>query len=79
VRRFHPNFTQAITKCSLIDNGEQLPMAIIYQWYNLNAYATYSNTTTNTLTITSVTNAMNGFKYRVQLNKTGNSMRFEFK
>jgi hypothetical protein len=35
--------------------------------------ATYSNATTNTLTITSVTNGMNGFKYRVQLNKIGNS------
>jgi hypothetical protein len=31
----------------------------------------YSNATT--LTITSVTNGMNGFKYRVQLNKIGNS------
>jgi hypothetical protein len=35
--------------------------------------APYSNATTNTLTITSVTNGMNGFKYRVQLNKIGNS------
>jgi hypothetical protein len=50
-------------------------MAIINQWYNLDVSNTapYSNATTNTLTITSVTNGMNGFKYRVQLNKIGNS------
>jgi gliding motility-associated-like protein len=42
-------------------------------WTDIPNTAPYSNVTTNTLTITSVTNAMNGFKYRVQLNKTGNS------
>jgi hypothetical protein len=49
-------------------------MAIINQWYNLADVSNlpYSNATTNTLTITSVTNGM-GFKYRVQLNKIGNS------
>jgi hypothetical protein len=59
----------------IIDNGDT------YQWqlstngttWNdiVNNTATYSNATTNTLT--SVTNGMNGFKYRVQLNKIGNS------
>ncbi|MGO4818041.1 T9SS type B sorting domain-containing protein [Flavobacterium sp. W22_SRS_FP1] len=42
-------------------------------WTDISNTAPYSNATTNTLTITSVTNAMDGFKYRVQLNKTGNS------
>ncbi|NDP28219.1 MAG: T9SS type B sorting domain-containing protein [Flavobacterium sp.] len=62
---------------SLVDNGGN-----IYQWQlstdginwiDILGNATYSGETTNTLTITSVTNAMNGYKYRVQLNKTGNS------
>ena len=52
-----------------------------YQWevYNGGSWtkiidnATYSGATTNTLSITSVTNAMNGYKYRVQLSKIGNS------
>ncbi|MBX9807392.1 MAG: gliding motility protein, partial [Flavobacteriaceae bacterium] len=42
-------------------------------WTDILGNATYSGDTTNTLTITSVTNAMNGYKYRVQLSKTGNS------
>lgn len=62
---------------TLIDNGGNT-----YQWQlstdgvnwnNLNNNATYANVTTNTLTITSVSNAMNGYKYRVQLSKIGNS------
>ncbi|WP_413997696.1 T9SS type B sorting domain-containing protein [Flavobacterium sp. W1B] len=42
-------------------------------WNNITNNATYSGATTNTLSITNVKNAMNGYKYRVQLNKTGNS------
>uniref|UniRef100_UPI00374D68BF T9SS type B sorting domain-containing protein n=1 Tax=Flavobacterium sp. TaxID=239 RepID=UPI00374D68BF len=42
-------------------------------WNNATNTAPYSGVTTNTLTITTVTNAMNGYKYRVQLDKTGNS------
>jgi gliding motility-associated-like protein len=42
-------------------------------WNNIINNATYSGATTNTLTITSVTNSMNNYKYRVQLNKVGNS------
>uniref|UniRef100_UPI0037BE7E10 T9SS type B sorting domain-containing protein n=1 Tax=Flavobacterium sp. TaxID=239 RepID=UPI0037BE7E10 len=62
---------------TLVDNGGNT-----YQWQlstdgvnwnNLTNDATYSNVSTNTLNITSVTNAMNGYKYRVQLNKIGNS------
>lgn len=42
-------------------------------WTPLSNNATYTNVTTNALTITSVTNAMNNHKFRVQLNKVGNS------
>ncbi|WP_158729431.1 T9SS type B sorting domain-containing protein [Flavobacterium sp. I-STPA6A] len=42
-------------------------------WTTLTNAATYSGVTTKTLTITSVKNTMNGYKYRVKLNKTGNS------
>jgi hypothetical protein len=33
----------------------------------------YAGSTTNKLTINSVTNTMNGYKYRVKLDKIGNS------
>jgi gliding motility-associated-like protein len=42
-------------------------------WNDISNIATYSGATTNTLSITRVTNAMNGYKYHVQLRKTGNS------
>ena len=42
-------------------------------WNNLANDGTYSGVTTNILTIISVANSMNGYKYRVQLDKTGNS------
>lgn len=42
-------------------------------WNNIVNNATYSGATTNTLNITSITNAMNGYKYRVRLDKVGNS------
>ncbi len=62
---------------SLVDNGGNT-----YQWQlstdgvnwnNLTNDATYPNVTANPLNIIGVTNAMNGYKYRVQLNKIGNS------
>jgi gliding motility-associated-like protein len=42
-------------------------------WNNVTNDATYSGATSNTLRITSVKNAMNGYKYRVKLDKIGNS------
>lgn len=62
---------------TLVDNGGNT-----YQWQlstdgttwnNITDNTTYSGATTNILTITSVSNAMNGYKYRVQLSKVGNS------
>jgi hypothetical protein len=58
----------------IFTNGNYLPMV---QRNDIVNNAPYSNATTNTLTITSVTNGMNGFKYRVQLNKR-KFMRFKF-
>ncbi|TGD58083.1 T9SS type B sorting domain-containing protein [Flavobacterium humi] len=42
-------------------------------WNPIANDATYSGATTNTLAVTAATNAMNGYKYRVRLDKTGNS------
>ncbi|WP_300564878.1 T9SS type B sorting domain-containing protein, partial [Flavobacterium sp.] len=42
-------------------------------WNNVTNNITYSGATTNALAITSVTNTMNGYKYRVRLDKAGNS------
>lgn len=42
-------------------------------WNNILNNATYQNATTKTLTLIKVTNAMNGYKYRVKLDKIGNS------
>ncbi|MBP6460074.1 MAG: T9SS type B sorting domain-containing protein, partial [Crocinitomicaceae bacterium] len=62
---------------TLVDNGGNT-----YQWQlstdgvnwnNLVNNATYPNVTANSLSIIGVTNAMNGYKYRVVLNKIGNS------
>jgi hypothetical protein len=61
---------------SIIDNGDSYQWQLSTNgttWADVSNTAPYSNATTNTLTITSVTNGMNGFKYRVQLNKIGNS------
>ena len=64
-------------KISLVDNGGNT-----YQWQlstdgvswnNLINDATYADVTTKTLLITGVSNAMNGYKFRVQLRKIGNS------
>ncbi|RTZ05156.1 T9SS type B sorting domain-containing protein [Flavobacterium bomense] len=62
---------------TLADNGGN-----IYQWQvstngtiwnNITNNATYSGVTTNSLTVTSVKTTMNGYKYRVKLDKIGNS------
>jgi gliding motility-associated-like protein len=62
---------------TLVDNGGNTYQWQIstngITWNNIINNATYSGAATNELTITSVTNGMNGYKYRVQLNKTGNS------
>ncbi|RTY74627.1 T9SS type B sorting domain-containing protein [Flavobacterium sp. LS1R10] len=42
-------------------------------WTNITDDATYSGVTTNSLTVTSVKTTMNGYKYRVKLDKIGNS------
>ncbi|MFV8366071.1 T9SS type B sorting domain-containing protein [Flavobacterium sp. XS1P27] len=42
-------------------------------WNNILNSATYQNATAKTLTLIKVTNAMNGYKYRVKLDKIGNS------
>ena len=62
---------------TLVDNGGntyqwQLSTDGI-NWNNIVNNATYSGATTKTLVLTSVSNAMNGYKYRVELNKIGNS------
>ena len=65
------------TEVSVTDNGGnsyqwQLSNDGI-NWINLVNNTTYSGTTTNRLSITNVSNSMNGYQYRVELNKTGNS------
>ncbi len=42
-------------------------------WNNITNNTTYSGVTLNTLSIHQVSNSMNGFQYRVQLSKAGNS------
>lgn len=42
-------------------------------WANLSDNANYSGTTTITLTVNVITNSMNGYRYRVLLNRNGNS------
>ena len=65
------------TEVSVTDNGGnsyqwQLSNDGV-NWINLVNNPTYSGTTTNRLSITNVSNSMNGYQYRVELNKTGNS------
>jgi gliding motility-associated-like protein len=62
---------------TVVDNGGntyqwQLSLDGII-WNNISNNATYAGVTSNTLTIISITNGMNDYKYRVQLNKIGNS------
>ena len=63
---------------TLVDNGGntyqwQVSSDNGTNWNDITNIAPYSGATANTLSITSVTNAMNGYKYRVQLSKIGNS------
>ncbi|SEA46013.1 gliding motility-associated C-terminal domain-containing protein [Flavobacterium gillisiae] len=63
---------------TVVDNGGntyqwQLSTNGGAMWNNIVNGTTYSGETTNTLLITSVKNAMDGYKYRVQLKKVGNS------
>ncbi|SHH03408.1 gliding motility-associated C-terminal domain-containing protein [Flavobacterium micromati] len=65
------------TAITLADNGGNTYQWQVstdgLNWTTITNNAPYSGVTTNTLLITSVTNVMNGYKYRVRLNKTGNS------
>lgn len=64
------------TLITLTDNADSYQWQISTDgviWNDILNDLTYSDVTTNTLGITSVKNSMNGYKYRVQLNKTGNS------
>ena len=62
---------------TLVDNGGntyQWQLSIDgVTWNSITDNTTYYGATTNTLTIKSAKNTMNGYKYRVQLNKIGNS------
>ncbi|MDI5949614.1 T9SS type B sorting domain-containing protein [Flavobacterium yafengii] len=65
------------TTITVLDNGGntyqwQLSIDGI-NWNNILNNATYQNATAKTLTLIKVTNAMNGYKYRVKLDKIGNS------
>lgn len=42
-------------------------------WTDLNDNLTYSGTTTNRLILNQITNTMNGYQYRIKLQKNGNS------
>jgi gliding motility-associated-like protein len=65
------------TSISIVDNGgntyqwEQSSDGV--NWNNLANNTTYSGVTANILNINRVSNSMNGYHYRVQLSKVGNS------
>ncbi|MEZ7504062.1 T9SS type B sorting domain-containing protein [Flavobacterium sp. Arc2] len=65
------------TTIKIVDNGGnnyQWQLSIDgNSWNPIIPNTVYSGTATNTLNISSVTNAMNNYKYRVLLNKPGNS------
>ncbi|MGH2666985.1 T9SS type B sorting domain-containing protein [Flavobacterium sp.] len=65
------------TSISVADNGgntyQWQVSADGVTWNNITNDATYSGVTTNTMTLTGVANTMNNYKYRVRLDKTGNS------
>ena len=61
---------------TLVDNGGNTYQWQLFSggtWTDIVDNTTYAGSTTNTLLLTSVTTSMNGYKYRVILNKTGNS------
>ena len=69
---------QNATVIALVDNGGNTYQWEIstnngLNWNSINNVVPYSNTTTNSLVITSVSNTMNGNQYRVKLDKIGNS------
>jgi gliding motility-associated-like protein len=69
---------QNITITSLTDNGGntytwQVSTDNGITWTTITNNTTYTAATTNALTINGVTNTMNGYQYRVRLDKTGNS------
>lgn len=65
------------TSIAIVDNGGntyQWQLSIDgANWNNLSNNTIYSGVNTNTLNINRVTNTMNGYQYRVQLDKVGNS------
>ena len=65
------------TSITIVDNGVNFYQWQISTngtlWVNLSNNSTYSGVTTKILKITNVLKAMNGYQYRVQLTKTGNS------
>lgn len=72
-----PTCERENTTITVLDNGGNT-----YQWQlstdgitwnNILNNATYQDATAQTLTLIKVTNAMNGYKYRVKLDKIGNS------
>jgi gliding motility-associated-like protein len=69
---------QNVTITSLVDNGGntyqwQVSTDSGVSWTNIANNATYSGATTNALTLSGVTNSMNGYLYQVKLDKVGNS------
>ena len=65
------------TSITIVDNGGntyQWQLSIDgVNWNNLSNNTIYSGVNTNTLNINRVINTMNGYQYRVQLDKVGNS------
>ncbi|WP_395074592.1 T9SS type B sorting domain-containing protein [Flavobacterium sp.] len=69
---------QNATVIALVDNGGNTYQWEVstnngLNWNNITNVPPYSNTTTNSLVISSVTNAMSGYQFRVKLDKIGNS------
>lgn len=61
---------------SITSNAERIQWQITTDgtnWNDLNNNSTYSGVDSNTLNISAVNQSMNGYKYRVFLNKLGNS------
>lgn len=64
------------TTITLLDNADSYQWQLStdgINWNNLTNNSIYSNVNSNTLTIANATNAMSSHKYRVVLNKTGNT------
>ena len=64
------------TTITLVDNVGNTYQWQVYNglnWTDITNNTTYSGATSNTLSITNVSLPMNGYKYRVQINKIGNT------